>query len=520
MRSWLRKDEKSSEKILGKRPLSCELEGDHDVPMTGSLSANLRTVKRYMDEESGITIRNIKLLDGQQKAAIIYINGLVDKETVQEHIIRPILAEYRSAKSLLSAPVKIDVIRESVITVLKTTESRKINECLLEIYRGNTVLMLDENSKALVIDTPAWKTRNQEEPISEPSIRGPRDSFVEALQDSILTIRRRIKDPNLVVDRHRLGRRSKTNIAVIYLRGVANQNIVDGVLRRLSRIDVDAILSVGHIESFIEDNTLSVFPQMQYTERPDRTAAAILEGRIAILVDTTPFAIILPSTFGMFFQAPDDYYDRWIYSTFIRAIRYLSIVISLFLPALYVSLISFHHGLVPTKLLIFAASTREGIPFPALVEALAMEVTIEILREAGVRLPKSIGQAVGIVGGLVIGEAAANAGIVSPVMVIIVALTAVASFSIPQYALGISMRILRFLIMLFSGMFGFFGLMLAYIMITAHMSKLKSFGVEYMSPLAPFSLKGMKDYILRAPIPTMKNRPEVLKPSDYKKAKE
>lgn len=494
-----------------------EIDSDHDVFLKHSLSSNIKLLNRYVSKDADVVFRFLKLLDGQQNAVLVYVDNLADNQSIQQHIIAPILKEFGKAKGVLPGPVKIDRLKDSVVTARCVAETNKLNECVLEIFKGNTVFILDGSNRALIFTTPGWKTRDQDEPLGEPSIRGPRDSFIESLQENIVRVRRRIRDSGLTVKKYSLGRRTKTEVAVMYLSGVANQKIVDELDHRITKIDTDSIMASGYIEQFIEDNILTVFPQVQYSERPDKTAAAILEGRIAILVDNTPFVLIVPTVFSMFIQAPDDYYDRWIYSTFIRCIRYVAILISLFLPAFYVSLISFHQGLIPTRLVIFAAATREGIPFPALIEALIMEVTLEILREAGVRLPKSIGQAVGIVGGLVIGEAATNAGIVSPVMVIIVALTAVSSFSIPQYSIGISMRILRFFIIFAAGVFGLYGVVMAFLMVTANLTKLRSFGLDYMSPLAPFRMGDMKDFLIRLPMPAMKRRPRTLKNRDEKR---
>jgi spore germination protein len=517
---WIRKKADSGQKRQGQDPYANEIDSGHDVYLKHSLSSNIKLITKYVGKDSDIVFRFLKLLDGQQTAALVYIDNLADNDAIQQHIITPVLREFGRSKGALPYPVRIDRIKDSVITVRCVSETDRINYCIFEVFKGNTVFFLDGSNRALVLTTPGWTTRNQEEPIAEPSVRGPRDSFVETLQENIIRIRRRIRDSNLTLKKYKIGRRTKTDVAVMYLRGVVNQNIVDELDRRLSRIDIDAIMASGYIEQFIEDNILTVFPQTQYSERPDKTAAAILDGRIAILVDNTPFVLIVPAVFAMLVQAPDDYYDRWVYSSFIRSIRYIAIAISLFLPAFYVSLISFHQGLIPTRLVIFAAATREGIPFPALIEALLMEITLEILREAGVRLPKSIGQAVGIVGGLVIGEAATNAGIVSPVMVIIVALTAVSSFSVPQYTIGISMRILRFLIIFAAGVFGLYGVMLSFMMIIANLAKLKSFGIDYMSPQAPLRLRDMKDFFLRLPMTAMKKRPKALKVGDERRQRD
>ena len=254
---------------------------------------------------------------------------------------------------------------------------------------------------------------------------------------------------------------------------------------------------------------MSPFPQLLATERPDKVAGNLLEGFVAIIVDNTPFVLIAPATFSMFLQAGEDYYERWMFSSMLRILRILISFIALFLPAIYVALVSFHQNLIPMDLMISIAANREGVPFPSLVEALIMETTIEILREAGLRLPKPIGQAVGIVGGLVIGEAAVRAGIVSPIMVIVVALTAISSFALPEYAMGIAIRILRFTMMLVAGTLGLYGIMLGYIMINVHLVKLKSFGIDYLAPYVPYRLRNWKDLMISDPIKKMRQRPNV-----------
>jgi len=510
---------------------------DNDMPITQKLQTNLKTIEEALSYSPDLVIRMLKYTYSGFEAAVIYIDGLAESKVVQDNILKPLIKEFcedkfkekgntnnisnkniiTSRKSISSIEARI---RNSVVTVSSLKEANTLNECISGILAGNTVLLIQNSNKALIMKTPGWRTRTPDEPITEPSVSGPRDGFVETLQENITMIRRRIKDRNLSLIKLKLGRRTRNDIAVVYIKGIANKDTVEEVLRRIGQIDVDQILAAGVLEQFIEDNFLSPFPQMQYTERPDRVVAAILEGRIAIIIDNTPFALVVPASLSMFMQSPEDYYERWIYSSLIRILRYLAIAVSLFLPAVYVSLISFHQGLIPTKLAIFIASAREGVPLPSLIEAILMEVTLEILREAGIRLPKSIGQAVGIVGGLVIGEAAVRAGIVSPVSVVVVSFTAIASFSVAQYSLGIPIRMLRFTMMLAAGMLGLYGVMLSFIMITVHLSRLKSFGVSYMSPFVPYRPGDWKDFILRLPVMMMKKRPEMLKVEDKERQKD
>lgn len=284
--------------------------------------------------------------------------------------------------------------------------------------------------------------------------------------------------------------------------------------QKIESIDIDNLPESGYVEELIEENNFSLFPQVQSTERPDRVVAALTEGRVAIILDGTPFALIVPATINMFLQSPEDYYERWIAGSLVRFLRYVAAFIAVFTPALYISFVSFHQGLIPTKLALSIISSREGVPFPILIEALLMEVSIEILREAGLRLPKPIGQTIGIVGGLVIGDAAVQAGIVSPVTVIVVALTAISSFSLPQYNLSISLRILRFIAMFLAATLGLYGVIVFFIFFSIHLVRLKSFGVPYLSPAVPYQTNDWKDFLIRLPISAMKKRPKIFKPTD------
>lgn len=330
---------------------------------------------------------------------------------------------------------------------------------------------------------------------------------------------RRIHDPHLTFESMTIGRRGRKEVVICYLRGLANQELIDEVRRRLGSIDIDDPIESGYIENYIQDNKHSPFPQVQNTERPDRVEGALLEGRIAILIEGTPFALIVPVTFPMLMQSPEDYYERWIPASLIRALRYLALFFALFLPSLYIALVSYHQGLLPTKLAISIAGTREGVPFPTLIEALIMEVTIEILREAGVRLPKPIGQAVGIVGGLVIGQSAVEAGIVSPIMVVVVALTAISNFAFPQYTAALSIRLLRFVMMLGASVFGLYGIILVFVLITSHIVKLHSFGVNYAAPYVPNKLSTWRDLFVRTTINRLlSKRPSMFHPLDRKRS--
>lgn len=315
------------------------------------------------------------------------------------------------------------MVYASDVSFLVSLAELKINIIISELINGNTILFLDEIDRVLVIGSQGWKDRMISEPVTENVVRGPRDGFTENIENNVALIRRRIKSPDLRVESLKIGTETKTMLSIVYIEGIAKEEIISEVKNRLGCIEIDSILESGYIEELIEDTPISPFPQIEHSERPDKISAAILEGRIAIIIDTTPFVLIVPTIFFQFIQSADDYYERFPIGSLTRVVRVFAYFISVILPALYIALTSFHQEMIPTPLALSIAASREGVPFPSIGEAFIMEGTFEILREAGLRLPRQAGQAVSIVGGLVIGEAAVQAGIVSQAMVIVVALT-------------------------------------------------------------------------------------------------
>ncbi|UUZ84898.1 spore germination protein [Paenibacillus sp. P26] len=467
------------------------------------LQDDLLKLREAIGHSPDVVFRSFHLGDGRE-VALVYVDGLVDKAAVQEQVIKPLL-EHGEAFN------HNEVFVKTVISLAEVKKAQPLEDCILEILSGNTVLLVEGEEVPLVLGTAGNKGRSIDEPVAEAVIRGPHDGFIEVLSMNITLLRRRIKDPNFTMIPYKIGRRSQTDLMVAYIRGLTNEDLVNEVRRRIEQIDIDEILESGHIEQLIQDNYLSFFPQMLSTERPDRVVSDLMEGRVAILTDGTPIALVAPATFQMFMNAPDDYYERWSPGSLIRLLRYIAGFIALFLPSIYIALISYNHGLIPTKLVISIAAGREGVPFPSLIEAPLMEITIEILREAGLRSPKPIGQAVSIVGGLVIGQAAVQAGIVSPIMVIVVALTAMSSFTFAQYQIGLAVRILRFLSMMSAAVFGIYGIILFVIFITVHVVKLSRLRRSIYGPFGPVEPRDWKDTLIRSPLRFMKLRPQMNK---------
>lgn len=412
----------------------------------------------------------------------------------------------------------LTLIENEILSSHEVERVHTLDDVSLAILSGDCALFLDGTDQVLIIGSKGWASRGVEEPQTESVVRGPREGFTENIRTNTMLIRRRIRDPNLRLDAYKVGRRTRKDLVVAYVAGIIHPSIVNELKRRLATIDMDDAPESGMIEQWIQDSFLSPFPTLMHTERPDKVSTALLQGKAAILLDGTPFVLTVPVTFGQMLQSPEDYYERWQIGSFIRMLRYTAAFFAVFLPSLYIALVSFHQGMIPSKLAFSVAAAREGVPFPAIVEAFIMELTLELLREAGIRLPKPIGQTIGIVGGLVIGEAAVSAGIVSPIMVIVVAVTAISSFAIPSYSMGISFRIMRFGIMLAAAAFGLYGIILSYILINIHLVNLKSFGIPYSTPFAPFLRRDWKDLVVRVPLTMRKYRPQMMQTEDEVRA--
>nr|WP_318153044.1 spore germination protein [Metabacillus arenae] len=489
---------------------------DFSLQLFLSLDENLHNIEKMLDNPSDLIIREFTVGNTNHRCAIVYIAGLSDKMVIDQDIIKNIQMEFKVSEKeeIVEAHALVNQLQSKVLSIGKVKRTQSLDKVSYAILNGDSVLFVDGTDEVLIMGSEGWKNRSIEEPISEALIRGPRDGFIENLHTNTVLIRRRIRDPNLRFKSYQVGRRSKQDLVVAYIDGIVNPHIVEEVNLRLKSIDLDDVPESGYIEQWIEDNFLSPFPQIAHTERPDKVVSALMQGKVAILLDGTPFVLLAPLTFGNTLQSPEDYYERWLVGSLIRMLRYLGAFIAVFLPSLYIALVSFHPGLIPSKLAFSIAATREGVPFPAYMEAFLMEVTMEILREAGIRLPKPIGQTIGIVGGLVIGEAAVAAGIISPIMVIVVAVTAVSSFSMPSYSTALAFRMLRFGFMGAAAFFGLYGIILLYIVVNIHLVNLKSLGLPYTTPFAPNFFQDWKDLVVRSPITMLSKRPQYLQTDD------
>ena len=482
-----------------------------NIKLTRNLQDNITNIKNAMNNNFDIKIKEFRLRGQDIHAGVVYIESLVNEDMILQHIVNPLMIE----SSLIldrDDPILFKTITESMVTAEYVKAVESLDEIILAIMSGDTFLCVQGYDKGFIISTRKYVGRQVGEPILEPSVQGSQEGFVETIRDNIGLIRRRLRDPNLVFNVHKLGRRTKLEVVVIYIKDIADQYVVDEVNKRINSLDIEGVQNAAQIGLYITDSPNSIFPLFQVTERPDRTVRGLLEGRVAILVEGGARALLVPVTLPMQVQSVDDYYMNWIIASILRISRYIGLFISSFLPALYIAVTSHHPGMLPTILVLTIAGSRAGMPFPGILEAILMEVTIAMLQEASVRLPRVVGQTVSIVGGLVIGQAAVQAGIVGPIMVIITALTAIGSFTIPDYSLSLATRAIRIPFMVLAATLGIFGISMGMLLLLIYIADLRSFGVRYIRPLSPYRSSDLKQTLISSKESSMVNRPIFLNP--------
>lgn len=455
------------------------------------LSENLTLIKEKTGNSSDIVIRHFKLgVNNSLAAAIVYIEGIVDNQAIQDYLLQSLMKD--NQKNDLNDQNALELISEDIVTIGNVSFADNWKDLLSSLMSGDSLLIVDGINRVLSVSTQGGEKRAIAESTTQMVVRGPKGAFTESIGTNLAMVRRIIKTPDLWLESMKIGRVTKTDVTLMYIHGIANDKVVKEIRKRLKNIDIDSILESGYVEQLIEDQTATPFPTIYNTERPDVVAGNLLEGRIAIFVDGTPFVLIAPALFIQFFQSAEDYYARFDIATSSRLLRVFMFMISLIAPATYVAVTTFHQEMVPTTLIVALAAQRESVPFPAFVEAFFMEVTFEILREAG---------------------------IVSPAMVIIVSITAIASFATPSFDMAISARLIRFLFILGAATFGFYGIILILLMGVGHLCSLRSFGVPYMTPLAPFIPASNEDTLLRLPWWTMRRRPKLISDNKVRQSK-
>ncbi|KNY26083.1 spore germination protein [Pseudobacteroides cellulosolvens] len=494
-------------------------ENPKDGKVSTDLNTNIEAVKMEfcIPYNTGIITRQFKIAR-KVNSFIAYIDGMVDKVLISEFVIQKLMEEqnfncYFEAGSSTSIT---DFISDNVVAAHDVSKLNDLNSIYFQILSGNTALFIDGEDTCLVISSRGYEKRAVEKPVTENVIMGSQEGFTENLSTNITLIRKIIKNKSLICEKLKIGKVNQSHICIMYINGIVNQEIVKEVKKRVSSIDTDFVLGDGMVGQFIEENPFMIFPQALTTERPDRVASFLAEGKVAIISEGTPFAEIVPNTFFQLLHTSEDAMLRWQYGTFLRIIRVLGMLIAMFLPAIYVALTLFHQEMIPTELLADIASSKEAVPFPTIVEIILLEVSFELIREGGIRIPGIIGQTLGIIGALILGQAAVAAGLVSPILIIIVAVTGLGSFAIPNYSLGLAVRMLRFFFIFLAGILGFYGISLGLFLVACISSNMKSFGVPFFSPVAP-KLKSSPDLIIRQPVWRQKSRPDYVNSPNRKR---
>lgn len=511
---------------------------ESDIAINSKLDNNIRFLAEKFDSWCDIVKKRFELsrMGRAYSVYIMYIDGLADNEMVERTITHPILYEWKDdyrvnvRNALNEDNLTIDKMCEDTneqkeekkfawdIDVMFHRETEAVDmksvstmrEAVDAVLGGDTAIFVDGQKKAIILSTKKYPTRSIETPEKESGLKGPRDSFNENFRSDTALIRRRIKDTNLKLEQGTIGVRTKTVYGLMYMEDLVEQSLLDSIKNKLKSFEIDGIFDSGMLVHLLEDKWYSPFPQVQTTERPDKAASAILEGRVVLLVDNSPEVIILPATFNSFFQAADDYYNRFAVGTFARIIRYIAAYLSVLLPALYVAITCFYPQVLPTDFMLAIIGARNEVTFPVVVEVLLMEFLFELLREAGIRLPGQMGNTIGVVGGLIVGQAAVDASLVSTIVVIVVALTAICSFAIPNEEFASTFRLLKFVMIILAAVLGLYGILLGILVIQIHLASLESFGIPYMMPLTAGTVDDeieYQDFVMRKPIFTMTKRP-------------
>ena len=481
------------------------------------LAQNLNTLKAMLSDSSDLIIHSFRTgPDKSLSGALVYFNGMVNDTILTEAIMRPLMAWNGENTHLPTGKGRrnvLDVLAQEVLNVTSTHSAQWMEDLVTGCLSGHSVLLLEDCPGGLDIHTEGWEHRQITEPQSETVVRGPREGFTEDLRTNVTMLRRKIRSGRLHAEQMNMGEKTRTAVCLLYLEDVADPRVVKTVKARLDLLDLDSVLESGYLVEYIEDAPFSLFSTIGYSEKPDVIAARVLEGRVAILVDGTPFVLTAPMLFVESFQTAEDYYSRPLYSSLVRLMRFIAYFITIFLPAIYIALTVFHQELIPTQLLFTFANTREGTPFPAFMEVSIMMFTYDILREAGIRLPRPVGQAISIVGALIMGEAAVDAGLVGAPTVITVALTAVTSFLIPMQ--NNSAYILRYIMIALAAFAGIYGISMGLLGLLIHLASLTSFGVPYFDGLS--WTRNLQDSVVRMPHWTLTRRPRYIAHGDIKR---
>ena len=507
----------SNKEELKKDTKNEKVKSDEKIFPSISVNKEYMQVKYNTLINSDIVLREFTLnaRGRQYNAFIIYIDGMIDSKIMDDFILKPLML--RNRNNLFDGPQN-RVVSEAITNNITVRKVKKFNlanylinslipqnsvkqvntfsEVSAGINSGNCALFVDTIPIAFDIELKGFKQRSVDKPNNEIIIKGPHEAFVENIRTNTSLIRRIINNENLIIENISVGKITKTKCAVCYMKNITNEDLVNEVKYRLNNLEVDSLLSAGELEQLIVDSNILGIPEVLSTERPDKATKYLLKGRVIVIVNGTPYGIIMPAVLADFLTSSEDSNLKVNFGNFLRSLRIIASFITLLLPGLYVAITSFHQEILPTSLLYSILASRASVPFPIIVEILIMEISFELIREAGLRVPSPIGPTIGIVGALVLGQAAVSAGIVSPILIIIVAITGIASFAIADFSFGFHLRYFRFLFILLGFMAGFLGIGIGLFVYISILCSLQSFGVSFTSPFAPVSIKDGNGYFL------------------------
>lgn len=465
--------------------------------LTPYLEDNIDTLRTIlqMPENKDVVMREINI--SGVPSCLFFMDGMAGNAYINDNILYPCRTFGWLEKT---APEdRVAYLVRNVIDISDVSMESSVSELIRALLDGKTLLLVDACDEAAVMETRAYEKRNVDKASTEPVVIGAQQGFVENMRTNLTLVRRIVRSPMLVSEISSVGKSLPTNLSIIYLKGVANEQVLGELRRRIESLDVDAILDCGHLSQLIEERPFSLIPQTIQTERPDRAAYLITEGRIAVLVDNSPFALIVPVSFFDLLETADDSFLRWPHATFNRLIRLMGFMISLMMPALYVALTLYHSQMMPIELLASIAESRANVPFPVFIEVLIMEFSFYLINEAGTRVPSQIGSVLGIVGALILGQAAVAASLISPLLIIVTALSGLGNYAIASYHMALTVEILRIGLLVMSGLLGLYGLTLGLFLYVCIFCSVESFGQPYMAPVAPWRPNG-EPHLFQTPL--------------------
>jgi len=494
---------------------------NEDAPKLKNVSFSLKENIEYLENlyklpaNKDLIIRKFNIAR-KIPACLVCVDGMIDKHIIIQFALPELMDEANFKDYDPGREYILDYIERNVLTIDQIVRMRSYDDINPQIVSGLTALFIEGCDECIIMESRGYEKRSVSHPVTETVISGPQEGFTEALRTNITLVRRIVKSENLVTEFEFLSKRNNFQCAILYMDGITNPRLVDEVKRRLKDLEIDYISGSGMLEQLIEDKTNAPFQQIITTERPDRVASFLMEGKVVIICEGTPFALAMPITFFDLFHTSEDSNLRWQYGSFLRIIRLLGFLLATFLPGMYTALILFHQEMIPTPLLASIVASRSPVPFPTVLEILLMEFSFELIREGGIRVPGVTGNTLGIIGALILGQAAVQAGLVSPVLIIVVAVSGLGNFTVPSYSMSLTIRIIRIALILFGAMGGFYGISAAFTILMAFTLNMKSFGVPFFAPIAPFT-RSNKDKIIRGPICEQTYRTDFLNTMDKKR---